>query len=209
MGLSFLISQQTKELQATIHWGDYLPIELEEDIADQEPDDKKKRKPQGWKRIPQTATLTVPIAASKDATEDSFEIEIPGGSGLALVVNNRPVHDARFAAGTLSVSIFVVNYRKMQFSEKDTTFAFQTCLVVQCKEGFVPRSDLRGVDSDDWDEAVASLQYRHDYEFAVGHNVSALAHTPRQNTLTPSPSPLAPLPCRAIHYAEVAQTYAI
>ena len=190
MGLSFLISQQTKELQATIHWGDYLPIELEQETPNQESDDKKKRKPQGWKRIPQTATLTVPIAASKDATEDSFEIEIPGGSGLALVVNNRPVHDARFAAGTLSVSIFVVNYRKMQFSEKDTTFAFQTCLVVQCKEGFVPRSDLRGVDSDDWDEAVASLQYRHEYEFAVGHNVSALAHTPRQNTLTPSPSPM-------------------
>jgi len=173
MGLSFLISQQTKELQATVHWGDYLPVELEEDTPDQEPDDKKKRKPQGWKRIPQTATLTVPIAA----TEDSFEIEIPGGSGLALVVNGRPVHDARFTAGTLSVSIFVVNYRKMQFSEKDTTFAFQTCLIVQCEEGFVPRSDLRGIDSDDWDEAVASLQYRHDYEFAVGHNVSALAHS--------------------------------
>ena len=173
MGLSFLISQQTKELQATIHWGDYLPIELEEDTPNQEPDDKKKRKPQGWKRIPQTAFLTIPISAS----EDSFEIEIPGGSGLALVVNRRPVHDARFAAGTLSVSIFVVNYRKMQFSEKDTTFAFQTCLIMQCQEGFVPRSDLRGVDSDDWDEAVASLQYRHDYEFAVGHNVSALAHS--------------------------------
>ncbi len=173
MGLSFLISQQTKELQATVHWGDYLPVELEEDTSEQELDDKKKRKPQGWKRIPQTATLTVPIAA----TEDSFEIEIPGGSGLALVVNGRPVHDARFTAGTLSVSIFVVNYRKMQFSEKDTTFAFQTCLIVQCEEGFVPRSDLRGIDSDDWDEAVASLQYRHDYEFAVGHNVSALAHS--------------------------------
>ena len=173
MGLSFLISQQTKELQATIYWADYLPVELEEDTPDQESDDKKKRKPQGWKRIPQTATLIVPIAA----TEDSFEIEIPGGSGLALVINGRPVHDDRFTAGTLSVSIFVVNYRKMQFSEKDTTFAFQTCLTVQCEEGFVPRSDLRGIDSDDWDEAVASLQYRHDYEFAVGHNVSALAHS--------------------------------
>ncbi len=64
----------------------------------------------------------------------------------------------------------------MQFSEKDTTFAFQTCLIVHCKEEFVPRPDSRGVDSDDWDEA-ASLQYRHDYEFAVGQNVSALAHS--------------------------------
>ena len=189
MGLSFLLSQQTKELQATIHWGDYLPIELEQDTADQEPDDKKQRKPQGWKRIPQTATLIVSISAERNSEgtatpEDSFEIEIPGGSGLALVVNVRPVHDDRFAAGTLSVSIFVVNYRKAQFSEKDTTFTFQTCLIVQCKEGFVPRPDLRGIDSDDWDEAVASLQYRHDYEFAVGHNVSALAHSPHSGHCT-------------------------
>ncbi|PSB15219.1 hypothetical protein C7B65_24840 [Phormidesmis priestleyi ULC007] len=218
MGLSFLISQQTKELQATIHWGDYLPIELEEDTPDQEPDDKKKRKPQGWKRIPQTATLIVPIAA----TEDSFEIEIPGGSGLALVVNGCPVHDARFTAGTLSVSIFVVNYRKMQFSEKDTTFAFQTCLTAQCEEGFVPRSDLRGIDSDDRDEAVASLQCRHDYEFAVGHNVSALAHSthsghctevcttwiPTANVPRVEPAPIADvkLGMRALADAESAAT---
>ena len=174
MGLSFLIAQQTGELQATVNWGDYIPIELEGDNLEvQETDDKKKHKREGWQRIPQTATLVIPIAAAKD----SFEIELPGGSGLTLVVNCRPVHDHRFEAGTLSVSIFLVNYRQMQLSEKDTTFAFQTCLMVQCKEGFVPRSDLRGVDSDDWDEAVASLQYRHDYEFAVGHNVSALAHS--------------------------------
>lgn len=175
MGLSFLVSQSTKELQTTINWGDYISIELERDNPEiQESDDQQKRKPTGWQRVPQSTKLSVPIKP----TEDSFEIDIPGGSGLTLVVNCRPVHDRRFEAGTLSVSIFLVNYRLMQLSEKETTFAFQTSLSVQCQEGFVPRSDLRGADSDDWDEAVASLQYRHDYEFAVGHNVSAIA----QNT---------------------------
>jgi len=176
MGLSFLISQQTKELQATVNWGDYLPLELEDENSDPEPDDKKKRKLEGWRRIPQSVNLTVPIAT----TDNSVELDIPGGSGLTLVVNCRPVRSNRFEQGTLSVSIFLVNYRQMHFIEKDTTFAFQTCLTIQCKEGFIPRSDLRGVDSDDWDEAVASLQYRYDYEFAVGHNVSAIAQSTNQ-----------------------------
>lgn len=177
MGLSFLVSQQTKELQATVNWGDYLLIDLEEESFEiSELEGKKKRKSEGWRRIPQSVSLTVPIAAM----EDSLEINIPGGSGLTLVVNCRPVRSNRFAEGALSVSIFVVNYRQTQFTDKDTTFAFQTCLTVQCKEGFIPRSDMRGVDSDDWDEAVASLQYRHDYEFAVGHNVSAVAQSVNQ-----------------------------
>jgi hypothetical protein len=34
---------------------------------------------------------------------------------------------------------------------------------------------LRGQTDDDWDEKVADLQYREDCEFAVGHNISAIA----------------------------------
>lgn len=173
MGMSFLISKRTQKLQATVHWADYKPIELERQALEvEEPGDKKKRKPEGWQRIPQSASLIVSIQSAKD----SFAIEIPDGSGLTLVVNCRPVIDPRFEPGTLSVSTFLVNYRQMPFSEKDTSFAFQTCLIVQCPEGFVPRSDLRGLDSKDPDEAIASLQYRHEYEFAVGHNVSVIAH---------------------------------
>ncbi|MDX2099441.1 MAG: DISARM system helicase DrmA [Leptolyngbyaceae cyanobacterium bins.59] len=217
MGLSFLASQQTRELNVTVHWGDYLPTPLASPSALTSPPNplsmngeggpepisspssspsphvergpggevkslciergsEGEAKSRGWRRIPQTVTLIVPLAKA----EDSFEIEIPGGSGLTLVVNCRPVRSDRFTAGTRSVSTFLVNYRKPQQTEKDTTFAFQTCLTVQCEEGFVPRSDLRGMDSDDWDEAVASLQYRHDYEFAVGHNVSAIAKSVNQ-----------------------------
>jgi len=44
---------------------------------------------------------------------------------------------------------------------------------------FVPRPDLHGRDSDDWDEKVADLQYRAAVEFSVGHNISALAEKDR------------------------------
>ncbi|MGB8703316.1 MAG: hypothetical protein WCD18_28195, partial [Thermosynechococcaceae cyanobacterium] len=181
MGLSFLLSSQTKTLQATINWGDYRPIAtFEEPFEPSEPEDKKKQKLEKWQRIPQTANLSIPIAAQKD----SAKFDVPGGSGLSLVVNCRPVNAASFEAGTLSVSIFLVNYRQIQPIEKYTAFAFQTNLTVHCPEGFVPRSDLRGVDSDDWDESVACLQYRHDYEFAVGHNVSAIALSAHQAQCT-------------------------
>lgn len=180
MGLSFLLTQQTKELQATVDWADYLPIVPEEEESEfQERDTKKLRKQVQWQRVPQSSQLLVPIKA-----EDSYDIDIPNSSGLTLVVNCRSVKDPRFGAGTLSISIFLVNYRQIQNSHRDTAFAFQTCLSVQCEEGFVPRPDARGVDSDDWDEAVASLQYRHDYEFAVGHNVSVLALLPNQDLCT-------------------------
>ena len=62
MGMSFLISQQTEELLTTVHWADYRPIELEkQNLEVEEPVDKKKRKPEGWQRIPQSASLSVPI----------------------------------------------------------------------------------------------------------------------------------------------------
>lgn len=58
---------------------------------------------------------------------------------------------------------------------KDADFCFQAQLSLHCPEGFQPRRDPRGENSNDWDEAVASLQYRHEFEYAVGHNVSAIA----------------------------------
>ncbi|HTU90197.1 MAG TPA: DISARM system helicase DrmA, partial [Gemmataceae bacterium] len=48
-------------------------------------------------------------------------------------------------------------------------------LEVHCQQPFVPRPNLRGLESNDWDERVADLQYRDVCEFAVGHGVSTRA----------------------------------
>ncbi|NJM00642.1 MAG: helicase, partial [Synechococcaceae cyanobacterium SM2_3_2] len=188
MGLSFLITAATQSLTVTITWGDYLPIELDQPseptdrppelkaISEDDPPEKpkeEKRKPEHWKRIPQSATLPIPL---RD-TDEPLGHDIPGGSGLTLVVNCRPVLSSRFPEGTRSVSIFLVNYRPSHTQNKDCDFCFQAHLNIHCPEGFQPRRDPRGENSHDWDEAVASLQYRNDYEYAVGHNVSALAKT--------------------------------
>jgi hypothetical protein len=175
MGLSFLVSGKTETVEATVTWGDYLPMEanLEEGFED-EPQErgKRKKKPDLWQRVPQQAVIPVPIEESSEP----HPIDVPGGSGLNLVVTCRPVCGNHFPAGTKSVSVFLVNYRQGEKGERDTLFAFQTHLRLNCTEGFVPRTDPRGYSTNDWDEAVAALQYREDYEFAVGHNVSAVAN---------------------------------
>ncbi|MHC5721342.1 MAG: hypothetical protein ACYTX0_57335, partial [Nostoc sp.] len=53
-------------------------------------------------------------------------------------------------------------------------FIFQACLTIRTADAFVSRPNLRGQNSQDRDEAVSSLQYRNDCEYAVGHNVSAI-----------------------------------
>jgi len=58
---------------------------------------------------------------------------------------------------------------------RDTAFAFQVALEVRSEQPFVPRPNLRGLESDDWDERVADLQYRDICEHAVGHGISTRA----------------------------------
>jgi hypothetical protein len=172
MGMSVLVPGQTKELNTHIAWADYLPVELDQANAEIEAVEQKD-KPIGWQRHPQSAALDISLPGA----EGSYQRDIPSSGGLILVVNCRPVNDPRFGAGTRSVSVFVVNSRQMQERQRDreASYAFQVCLTLACAAGFVPRPDLRGAAGTDQDEAIANLQYRQDFEFVVGHNVSALA----------------------------------
>src|SRR5690606_13394047 len=52
-------------------------------------------------------------------------------------------------------------------------YAFQPELVVDSERPFVPRPDLRGARSAEWDEQVADLHYADTPEYATGHGVAA------------------------------------
>jgi hypothetical protein len=54
----------------------------------------------------------------------------------------------------------------------DERFIFQAGLTVHSSEPLVPRPNLRGHTTEEWDERVADLQYRDVCEYAVGHNVA-------------------------------------
>lgn len=177
MGLSLLIPPQTSALDITIHWADYTPIELGENldstILEKENEELeaenqgKQKKLEGWQRTPHLLTLTIPITTQS--------INIPNSGGLKLIINQRSVGSAYLPKETRSISIFLVNYRLASTHAQDIAFIFQTSLTVNSQEGFVPRANPKGYNSKDLDEAIAALQYRYDYEFAVGHNVSVNA----------------------------------
>src|SRR5262249_21846012 len=130
-----------------------------------------------WQRSDHVEELTLKVPASQKATER----DVPNSNGLKLALTVRPIRDiAAFDGlvprGTRSVSLFLVNRRHPQPDELgDTAFAFHVALEVGSEQPFVPRPNLRRLESDDWDERVADLQYRDICEHAVGHGISTRA----------------------------------
>ncbi len=170
IGLSFLLSDTVKTITATVHWGDYYPIVDENNFSEDEKDEnKKKKKEYIWQRQHQTAVIPITLQTTPQ------RIPIPKHPNLELSIINQSVDNDHFPKGTRAVSVFLVNHRKPTKEHKDTTYLFQAQLQLHCPEGFLPRSDPRQGSDIDPDEQIAALQYRHDYEFAVGHNVSATA----------------------------------
>ena len=173
IGLSVLTSPGTGSLEAEVTWGDYrLPPAGGEAEGERGPRGAEAT----WKREPKRAVMRVALPADGSKPVNP---EIPGSGGLKVVVSARPADGMEklgLAAGTRSVSVFVVNDRRPAPEErKDEGLAFQVCLALRGKEPFVPRPNTTGLDSDDWDERTADLQYRDVVELAVGHAASARA----------------------------------
>lgn len=173
MGLSVLTPPGAGSLEAEVTWGDYR---MPSAGGEGEGERGVRSAEATWKREPRRAVvaLALPADGSKPATW-----EIPGSDGLKLVVTARPADGMEklgLAAGTRSVSVFVVNDRRPAPEErKDEALAFQVSLALRGKEPFVPRPNTTGLGSDDWDERTADLQFRDVVELAVGHGVSARA----------------------------------
>lgn len=171
MGVSLLVPKDAKELHVTVRWGDYTALYAEEESK------RGDGAIRGWQRAERVEKLTLKLPASQKPAER----DVPMSNGLKLAVAIRPIRDiAAFDGlvpkGTRSVSVFLVNRRKEASDElRDTAFAFQAALEVRSEAPFVPRPNLRGVESDDWDERVADLQYRDVCEYAVGHGISTQA----------------------------------
>ena len=192
LGLSVLVPKATKTLEVTVCWGDYLPEYAREDDADADEEDvfslssarpatkpRKRRKIKAWAREPHAVTRL--ISLERNFARGPVTEEIPGSNGLVLAWMSRPAPqealDRRLVPdGAQTVNVYLVNERQgIHGSEKDRSMAFQAELQVRCVEGFAPRPNLSGLRSQELDDREADLQYRDVYEFAVGHNVSAMS----------------------------------
>ncbi len=173
VGLSVLTPKGVKHLTALVEWGDYRLTEVRKEGTPDKPAEVR----QLWVREQKRVEVNLPLGELVKAVQTP----VAGSDGLRLYTSSRKVtaaiggHDG-LPAGTRAVSVFLVNHRKPQDGEgKDEAFIFQARLALELANGFVPRPNLRGLLSDEWDEQVADLQYRDAFEFAVGHGVAAEA----------------------------------
>ncbi|MBO0700321.1 MAG: hypothetical protein J2P46_18120, partial [Zavarzinella sp.] len=189
IGLSLLVPKEAKELTVTVGWGDYLPdgVSVVKELVDRLSDVANADAGDGpeitsllkrWRRKDRSETVTVTVPASGVDKPKP----VPESGGLEVVVSARPVKDipafdGLVPKGTRSVSVFLVNRRRSlgDASVRDATFAFQAALEIRSKVPLVPRPNLRGLESDEWDERVADLQYRDVWEYAVGHGIATRA----------------------------------
>ncbi len=168
IGLSVLVSQDTAQLQVKVAWGDYAPVVPGEDEA-------RGRKKRGhWQRRARESEVVVDL----DESDEPSRVELPGSGGLQIVLSVHAESPDGLLPGTRSVAVFLVNHREAApDATRSAAYVFQPELSLVTLHPFVARPNLRGRHSDDPDEKVADLQYRDAYEYAVGHNVSAVAVT--------------------------------
>ncbi|EDX83177.1 Helicase conserved C-terminal domain protein [Synechococcus sp. PCC 7335] len=173
MGLSFLFAPETKVIDVTVSWGDYEPTEADEAETEAETG-LQVTTSRDWQRQPRLAHITIPL----DLEEKSTVVPVTNSQGLELVLSVRPItRQCGLPDNTYSASLFLVNKRSpnSERGKRDCAYIFQSQLTVKTAIPFIPRPDLRNQALDDKDERLADLQYRHDVEFVVGHNVSATA----------------------------------
>lgn len=171
IGISTLIRESTRTIHVRVEWGDYKEVVTEPE------------KQREWRRTQRTAEMAIDVQAIGTRSK---RFDVPASDGLGLTISMRAVTPAvaRAIAGDgdpcacRAMSVFLVNERRLDpesKEKKDERFIFQARLVVVSDEGFLPRPDIRGIDSEDSDDRIADLQYRDTFEFAVGHGVSTRA----------------------------------
>lgn len=164
MGVSVLVPATLHDVQVIARYGEYLRVEPSEGASG----------PLHWKRIPREEVVSVAIG--KESTGQGI-VPVPNSRGVELVWSVRAVpdgdRDRGLPQGTRCLSLFIVNRRKAAPDEvRDEGFIFQVELELQSDTSFIARPNLGSSESNDWDERVADLQYRHCFEFAVGHSVA-------------------------------------
>lgn len=166
IGISVLVPATLKELELTVRWGDYS---LDEKFESESGTSSV------WKRKQQEQTVAVKLLDEVDG--NPITVEVPSSDGLQLVLSGKKLNTKAFEecipSGTRSLSVFLVNKRRpLPDQVRDESFVFQAQLELVTTQSLIARPDLRCIESTDWDDRVADLQYRDMFEFAVGHGVS-------------------------------------
>jgi hypothetical protein len=172
MGLSFLADQEAHAIEVEVVWGDYRRIAKPRGEGGGGDGQAGSSSRAEWQRKHCAEKVLVSVSQ-----EGRSEYPVPKSGGLELSALVRPatLGTEQGARKVKAISIFLVNRRTpaKEAGKADEAFAFQVVLSAVSPDGFLPRGDIRGIASDDWDERLADLHYRDVADYAVGHNVAA------------------------------------
>ena len=185
IGLSILVDDETRLLDVSVQWGDYIPgpgdsedtsSDKEEGLPTQETDGIGKRQ-WTWIRCPREGNLSIDLATVQPGKSVSFALPNSDGLEVAFLARPTTVRDFDGERTVRAVSIFAVNRRKPVEDRnlQDAAFAFQVEMSVTADRPLVSRPNPHGLSSEDWDERLSDLHYRDVAEYATGHNVSSSA----------------------------------
>ena len=172
----------------TLSWGDYAP-EIEGEKQGEDGPTEGEKKPNGsrsqlrfapWVREPHEQKIAIDLATiPEDGTTKPLPVEGSRGLSIECLVRLTEVRTVDGTAKVRAVSIFAVNRRPPATDDalQDMAFVFQVEMSVEADQPLVPRANLRGLDSEDWDERLSDLHYRDVAEYAVGHNTSTRSVT--------------------------------
>ncbi|MCD4654438.1 DISARM system helicase DrmA, partial [bacterium] len=164
MGLSFLIAAEVNTLTVTVTWGDYAMTKY--------PGTENYKPGSVWQRFPGKSVITVNL----DGRVDPIVLDVPESNGLQIQILERVIPADGLAGqlpkGVRSVSLFLVNHRSLPATQSDTAYIFQPRLTVCSEIPFVPRPDLRGIYSGDFDDDIADLHYADTPAYATGHGIA-------------------------------------
>jgi hypothetical protein len=98
IGLSLLVSRQTRKLQVEVNWGDYRaePLDAPVDGEESPATEVSGRIPLRWRRSPHRVEMTLNLPAE---TSRTIEHEVPDSDGLRVAVSVRPVQALGIAEG--------------------------------------------------------------------------------------------------------------
>ena len=185
IGLSILAAQETRRLEVAVSWGDYAPDAEVREMAqesgagreeDDAPGNRRSRRFAPWVRRPGAGVVAIDLDAV--APDRPHPLKLADSGGLVVVCLVRPtrVRTLDGLRDVRAISLFTVNRRTpAPDDEQDVAFAFQVEMRVDADRPLIPRRNLAGLESTDWDERLSDLHYRDVAEYAVGHNVSTRA----------------------------------
>ena len=140
-------------------------------------DSRRARRFAPWVRRPGAGAVAIDLGAVVPGQPTRFELPDSGGLAVVCLVRPTRVPTLDGSRAARAVSLFTVNRRPPapDGDGQDAAFAFQVEMDVEADRPLIPRGNLNGLHSADWDERLADLHYRDVAEYAVGHNVSTCA----------------------------------